>query len=68
MLIEQLFDPASSTFTYLLLNESTREAALIDPVREQLDRDLTVLRERGVELRYVLETHVHADHIAIRSR
>jgi glyoxylase-like metal-dependent hydrolase (beta-lactamase superfamily II) len=68
MLIEQLFDPASSTFTYLLLNETTREAALIDPVREQLERDLMVLQELEVELRYVLETHVHADHITSAAR
>jgi glyoxylase-like metal-dependent hydrolase (beta-lactamase superfamily II) len=68
MLSEQLFDPASSTFTYLLVDEATREAALIDPVREQLERDLTVMRELEVELRYVLETHVHADHITGAAR
>ena len=63
MLIRQLFDRESSAFTYLLIDELTRRAALIDPVREQLERDLTLVRELRVELRYVLETHVHADHV-----
>lgn len=63
MLIRQLFDQQSYAFTYVLIDEPTRQAALIDPVREQLERDLTLIRELNVELRYVLETHVHADHI-----
>ena len=63
MLFRQLFDSESSTYTYLLADEATREAALIDPVREQLQRDLTVLRELGLKLVYVLDTHVHADHV-----
>ena len=63
MLFRQLFDSESSTFTYLLADEATREAALIDPVREQLQRDLTLLRELGLKLVYVLDTHVHADHV-----
>ncbi|HEY0714143.1 MAG TPA: MBL fold metallo-hydrolase [Polyangia bacterium] len=63
MLFRQLFDPESSTFTYLIADPETREAALIDPVREQIDRDLSLLRELGLRLVYVLDTHVHADHI-----
>src|SRR5450432_1235733 len=63
MLIRQLFDQESCTFTYLLIDEPTRQAALIDPVREQLERDLTLIHELNAELRYVLETHVHADHV-----
>jgi len=63
MLIRQLFDHESSAFTYLLIDEPTRRAALIDPVRDQLQRDLSLIRELKVELRYVLETHVHADHV-----
>jgi sulfur dioxygenase len=59
----QLFDPASSTYTYLLFDADTREALIIDPVDEQLERDLTVLRERGLTLLWSLETHAHADHI-----
>jgi glyoxylase-like metal-dependent hydrolase (beta-lactamase superfamily II) len=63
MLTRQLFDPASSSFSYLVIDEPSGQAALIDPVREQLERDLTLVRELGAQLRYVLETHTHADHI-----
>lgn len=59
----QLFDPESSTYTYVLFDPNTREAVLIDPVDTQLDRDLAVLRQWGVTPRWVLETHAHADHI-----
>jgi glyoxylase-like metal-dependent hydrolase (beta-lactamase superfamily II) len=63
MLIRQLFDRESSTFTYLIADEASGDAALIDPVREQVARDLRVVEELGLTLRYVLETHVHADHV-----
>ena len=59
----QLFDPASSTYTYLLHDPATREALLIDPVDAQLERDLAVLQARRLTLRWTLETHTHADHI-----
>jgi glyoxylase-like metal-dependent hydrolase (beta-lactamase superfamily II)/rhodanese-related sulfurtransferase len=59
----QLFDPASSTYTYLLFDPRTREAVIIDPVDEQLSRDLAVLREQNLTLVWTLETHAHADHI-----
>jgi glyoxylase-like metal-dependent hydrolase (beta-lactamase superfamily II)/rhodanese-related sulfurtransferase len=59
----QLFDPASSTYTYLLFDEVSREALIIDPVDVQLDRDLGVLREYGLKLIWTVETHAHADHI-----
>ncbi len=59
----QLFDPASSTYTYLLFDADSREALIIDPVDEQLDRDLGVLREYGLKLMLVVETHAHADHV-----
>jgi sulfur dioxygenase len=63
MLFRQLFDPTSSTYTYLLADEATRDAILIDPVIDQLDRDLALLDELGLTLRYALDTHVHADHV-----
>lgn len=61
----QLFDPASSTYTYVLFDEASREALIIDSVDEQLDRDLTVLRDHVLKLVLTLETHTHADHITI---
>ena len=59
----QLFDPASSTYTYVLHDPATREALIIDPVDAQLERDLAALQARGLTLRWALETHAHADHI-----
>jgi sulfur dioxygenase len=59
----QLFDESSSTFTYLIFDENTRDAVIIDPVDEQLGRDLGVLKQYGLRLKYVMETHAHADHI-----
>jgi len=59
----QLFDPASSTYTYVLFDQATREALIIDPVDEQIERDLATLREYGLKLRWAVETHAHADHI-----
>jgi sulfur dioxygenase len=67
MLVRQLFDSESSTYTYLLADEDSGEAVLIDAVREQVHRDLTLLRELGLTLRYVLDTHVHADHVTAAS-
>lgn len=59
----QLFDPASSTYTYVLFDGATRDALIIDPVDEQLARDLQVLRDYGLKLVWTVETHAHADHI-----
>ena len=59
----QLFDAASSTFTYVLFDQITRDALIIDPVDEQIERDLAVLREYGLKLVWTVETHAHADHI-----
>jgi sulfur dioxygenase len=63
----QLFDPASSTCTYLLFDTDSREALIIDPVDEQLERDLGVLREYGLKLVLAVETHAHADHVTSAS-
>ncbi len=59
----QLFAPASSSYTYLVFDEATREAVIIDPVDDQLTRDLALLSEHGLKLVWSLETHAHADHI-----
>src|SRR3954465_1534037 len=63
MIFRQLFDPQSSTYTYLLADPATREAILIDPVFEQARRDAALIQELGLKLKLTLETHVHADHI-----
>jgi len=63
LIFSQLFDPETWTYTYLLACDQTKEALLIDPVLEQKNRDLTLINELGLELRYVLNTHCHADHI-----
>ena len=59
----QLFDAASSTYTYVLFDETSREAIIIDPVDMQLERDLATLRQFGLKLIWAVETHAHADHI-----
>ncbi len=68
MLFRQLFDKQSSTYTYLIADPNTREAVLVDPVLEQINRDLVILEELGLNLRYCLETHIHADHITATSK
>ena len=59
----QLFDSASSTYTYVLFDERTRDALIIDPVDDQIERDLAALRQYGLNLLWTVETHAHADHI-----
>ncbi len=61
-MIFQLFDSASSTYTYIVCDDQTREAAIIDPVLGQADRDLAELARHGLALKWIIDTHVHADH------
>lgn len=63
MLFRQLYDNETSTYTYLIADETSREAVLVDPVLEQVERDLKLIQELGLTLRYCIETHIHADHI-----
>lgn len=63
LIFRQLFDPTSSTYTYLLADSDTRHAVLIDPVFEQVRRDGALIEELGLELCTTLDTHVHADHV-----
>jgi glyoxylase-like metal-dependent hydrolase (beta-lactamase superfamily II) len=63
MILRQLFDYDTWTYTYLLADSDTREAVLIDPVLEQVERDLKLIHDLGLTLRYCLETHIHADHV-----
>ncbi|MCF6298385.1 MAG: MBL fold metallo-hydrolase [Thiomicrorhabdus sp.] len=63
MKIRQLFDYDTWTYTYLIWDEVSKEAAIIDTVLEQVERDFQHITELGLTLKYLLETHVHADHI-----
>jgi sulfur dioxygenase len=63
MIFRQMFDSETWTYTYLIADPVSGEAALIDSVHEQSARDAKVLKELGLKLKYLLETHVHADHI-----
>ena len=62
MLFRQLFDSTTSTLTYLIADH-TKHAVIIDPVFEQLSRDLALIESLELKLDFVLDTHVHADHI-----
>lgn len=64
----QLFDTESSTFTYILVAPGEKEAVIIDPVERHWERDLQHLQRLGLKLRYVLETHAHADHVTSAGR
>jgi glyoxylase-like metal-dependent hydrolase (beta-lactamase superfamily II) len=63
MIFRQLFEPTSSTYTYLLGCERTGAAVLVDPVYETVERDLALVQQLGLQLAYTLETHIHADHL-----
>ena len=63
LVFRQLFDPTSSTYSYLVGDARSREAVLIDPVFEQVRRDAALVRELDLKLCVTLETHVHADHV-----
>lgn len=64
LLFRQLFDPESSTYTYLIACPRTREAVIVDSVYEQVERDVQQIERLGVHLKAILDTHVHADHIS----
>lgn len=64
----QLFDAESSTFTYILADQESRQAAIIDPVDRHCERDLAHLARLGLRLAWVLETHAHADHVTSAGR
>ena len=64
MLFRQLFDNTSSTFTYLIASAKGREALIIDPVLENVERYIRLLKELDLKLVKVIDTHIHADHIS----
>ena len=63
MIFRQLFERESSTYTYLLGDEATATALLIDPVLSQVPQYINLLHELGLQLAIAVDTHVHADHI-----
>jgi glyoxylase-like metal-dependent hydrolase (beta-lactamase superfamily II) len=68
MLFRQLFEPVSSTYTYLIACEESGQAILVDPVLPMWQRDLETLQNLGLRLAVTLDTHIHADHITAASR
>ena len=64
MLFRQLFEPDSCTYSYLVACPDTGECALIDPVIDTVERDLTVLQSLDLTLSYTIDTHIHADHLS----
>ncbi|CAL8109762.1 unnamed protein product [Orchesella dallaii] len=63
LVFRQLFDRESCTYTYLLGDAESKEAVLIDPVFGLAQRDRSVVDELGLNLKFVMNTHVHADHV-----
>ncbi|MFO1338451.1 MAG: MBL fold metallo-hydrolase [Burkholderiaceae bacterium] len=63
MIFRQLFEPLSSTYTYLVGCEATGQALLIDPVVNSIGRDMAELQALGLTLAWTVDTHIHADHI-----
>ena len=63
MVFEQLFDTKSSTYTYIISSGKGREALIIDPVIENTDEYIKVLKNLELKLVKVIDTHIHADHI-----
>ena len=68
MIFRQLFDKASSTYTYLVASDKGREALVIDPVLENVDSYIQLLKELDLKLVKVIDTHIHADHITAASK
>lgn len=63
LVFQQLFEKETSTYTYLLADPDSLEAVIIDPVIEMIKRDTKLIEDLGLKLKYILDTHVHADHI-----
>ena len=68
MIFKQLFDINSSTYTYLIASDEGREALIIDPVLENVNLYIKILKELDLRLVKVIDTHIHADHITGASK
>ena len=64
MLFKQLFEPDSATYSYLIACPDSGECAIIDPVLDTAERDLSVLKSLDLKLTYTVDTHIHADHLS----
>ena len=68
MIFNQIFDTKSSTYTYIIASAKGREAAIIDPVLENVDECIQLLNELDLKLVKVIDTHIHADHVTGASK
>ena len=68
MIFKQVFDQKSSTYTYIIASSLGREALIIDPVLENVEDYLKILRNLELKLVKVIDTHIHADHITGASK
>ena len=68
MIFKQLFDTKSSTYTYLISSGNGREALIIDPVLENVNEYINILKELDLKLVKVIDTHIHADHVTGASK
>ena len=68
MIFKQIFDTKSSTYTYVIASAKGREAAIIDPVLENVDEYIQLLKELDLKLVKVIDTHIHADHVTGASK
>jgi glyoxylase-like metal-dependent hydrolase (beta-lactamase superfamily II) len=63
MIFKQVFDTKTSTYTYLIASAKGREAVIIDPVIDNVDDYIQLLKELNLKLVKVIDTHIHADHV-----
>ena len=68
MIFKQLFDQSSSTYTYIVASAKGREALIIDPVLENIETYIKLLKEFDLKLVKVIDTHIHADHVTGASK
>ena len=68
MIFKQFFDKESYTFTYLIGSDLNRDALIIDPVLENVEKYKNYITFNNLNLMYVLDTHIHADHISGMSK
>jgi glyoxylase-like metal-dependent hydrolase (beta-lactamase superfamily II) len=68
IIFRQLLDYETHTYTYIIADKNSKEVAIIDPVFDNATRDEKLITELGLKVKYLLDTHVHADHITGSSR